>query len=510
MNAAPCLASEHSLDRLSDSELLAATRSLVGRSNQLLAALLAHLGEVEARGIHRIRACSSLYTYCIHDLRLSEDEAYRRVAASRLVRRFPALLEAIASGELHLTGLLMLGPHLTENNISEVLRRAKHRTKKEVAALVRVLDPLPDVPARIDPLGPAPTLLTSGAPSWPTFVRALCPVRELAPGDRPRDWVAKDESPVSNDEGQVIKRVPGEQGPVPSDAEGAEQMGGAPLGTAEARLAEPGSVEAPAPARLEPQRYRVQFTASEEYVRLVDEAKALLAHASLRVGLDEIHLRALRVLVTELKKRKYAVTSEPRKSDHSAPPSSAPSNPAPSSSAPSNPAPPSSAQPGRGRFGPGLSGHAPTAASSEPPQAIKSELGTTKQPQPPRQRGKCESSEPQQAAKVEVELHTVEQPQPHQRERYVPAALRRAVFERDGGRCTYVSASGERCPETHALELHHLRAYALGGEHSEENLAYRCHAHNALAAEEDFGRDVVDERRDSLGHEPFARQRLRE
>ncbi|HVJ15594.1 MAG TPA: hypothetical protein VM686_09135, partial [Polyangiaceae bacterium] len=96
---------------LSDADLLAATRGLVGRSNQLLAALLVHLGEIEARGLHRSRACSSLYTYCIYVLRFSEDEAYRRVSAARLVRRFPTLLEAIATGELHLTGLLMLGPH---------------------------------------------------------------------------------------------------------------------------------------------------------------------------------------------------------------------------------------------------------------------------------------------------------------------------------------------------------------------------------------------------------------
>ncbi|HET9957993.1 MAG TPA: hypothetical protein VFQ61_26025 [Polyangiaceae bacterium] len=133
---------------LSDGELLNATRSLVGRSNQLLALLLGHLAELEARGLHRTRACSSLYTYCIYELRLSEDEAYRRVAAARLVRRFPALLDAVASGELHLTGLLMLGPHLSLDNLTEVLARAKHRTKKEVARLVRQLDPLPDVPAR--------------------------------------------------------------------------------------------------------------------------------------------------------------------------------------------------------------------------------------------------------------------------------------------------------------------------------------------------------------------------
>src|SRR5688572_12339627 len=104
---------------LSDADLLTVTRGLVGRSNQLLASLLAHLGEVEARGIHRTRACASLYAYCIYELRFSEDEAFRRVTAARLVRRFPALLDAVASGELHLTGLLMLGPLLTADNLVE-------------------------------------------------------------------------------------------------------------------------------------------------------------------------------------------------------------------------------------------------------------------------------------------------------------------------------------------------------------------------------------------------------
>jgi hypothetical protein len=66
-------------------------------------------------------------------LRFSEDEAFRRVSAARLVRRFPELLEAVAAGELHLTGLLMLGPLLTPDNLGEVLARAKHRTKKEIA-----------------------------------------------------------------------------------------------------------------------------------------------------------------------------------------------------------------------------------------------------------------------------------------------------------------------------------------------------------------------------------------
>ena len=58
------------------------------------------LGEVELRGIHRTRACASLYTYCVYELRMSEDAAYRRSKAARLVHRYPEVQGAIAKGEI--------------------------------------------------------------------------------------------------------------------------------------------------------------------------------------------------------------------------------------------------------------------------------------------------------------------------------------------------------------------------------------------------------------------------
>ena len=75
------------LEDIPDEALLATVRRLTARSNVALAELLAHLGEVERRGIHRERACASLYTYCIYELRMSEDAAFRRAKAARLVRR---------------------------------------------------------------------------------------------------------------------------------------------------------------------------------------------------------------------------------------------------------------------------------------------------------------------------------------------------------------------------------------------------------------------------------------
>lgn len=176
------------LDHLSNDDLLESTRRMQGTSNAVLAGLLAHLAEVEARGI-RLRACSSLYTYCIYELRMSEDAALRRAHAARFVRQFPGVLEPVGRGELQLTGLLMLGPHLTDANLAEVLARAKHRTKKEIAALVRELDPLPDVPDRVEPLGP--TLPARGTGAWSEFAAALAgPVRELPAGERPANWIA--------------------------------------------------------------------------------------------------------------------------------------------------------------------------------------------------------------------------------------------------------------------------------------------------------------------------------
>ena len=67
------------------------------------------------------------------------------------------------------------------------------------------------------------------------------------------------------------------------------------------------------------------------------------------------------------------------------------------------------------------------------------------------------------------------------RSRGVPAAVRRAVWARDEGRCAYVGARG-RCPETGFLEFHHARPFADGGSATVENLELRCRAHNAHEA----------------------------
>ena len=72
------------------------------------------------------------------------------------------------------------------------------------------------------------------------------------------------------------------------------------------------------------------------------------------------------------------------------------------------------------------------------------------------------------------------------RSRCVPAAVRRAVWARDQGRCAFIGKSG-RCAETGGLEFHHVVPFASGGATTADNIQLRCRAHNAYEGMLAFG-----------------------
>ncbi len=77
---------------------------------------------------------------------------------------------------------------------------------------------------------------------------------------------------------------------------------------------------------------------------------------------------------------------------------------------------------------------------------------------------------------------------------YVSAATRRAVVERDGAQCTYVSPDGRRCSERSNLEFDHVGGRALGAKSVVGELRLLCRAHNLHAAGEVLGRALIDRR----------------
>ena len=71
--------------------------------------------------------------------------------------------------------------------------------------------------------------------------------------------------------------------------------------------------------------------------------------------------------------------------------------------------------------------------------------------------------------------------------RDIPRYVQRAVGRRDGAQCAFVAPDGHRCTERAFLEFHHIRAYALGGLATVENISLRCRRHNQYEAERVFG-----------------------
>jgi 5-methylcytosine-specific restriction endonuclease McrA len=75
--------------------------------------------------------------------------------------------------------------------------------------------------------------------------------------------------------------------------------------------------------------------------------------------------------------------------------------------------------------------------------------------------------------------------------RYIPNAVRRQVWARDGGRCCFEGPDNTRCGARGPLEFHHVVPFARGGAMTADNIVLLCRSHNALFAERDYGRDFM-------------------
>ena len=340
------------LQSIPDDELLRRLAELLSQSRRVEADFVAHIGEVEERKLYAREASPSMFVYCTEVLHLSEAEAYLRIAVARASRKHPVILTLLEDGRLHLTGIALLAPYLTQKNRDLLLKRATHRSKREVQELIAEIAPRPDVPASMRKLPergttPLPTASPRPEGDGPSLELSPDGVGPPAPAFRP-----------------VVGKLP------------------------------PAIVEP-----LSPARYKIQFTASAELQDKLERLRALMRPQVPDGDLAAIIEQAVTEKLERLEAKQFATTKAPRK-----------------------------------------------------------ELAET---------DRFPSS------------------------RYIPAAVRRAVRERDGNRCRYVDEQGRRCPERGRLEYHHRHPFALGGDRSLSNIALLCHGHNQYLAEHDYGRDVM-------------------
>jgi len=133
----------------SDDDLLSDIAALVESHRELTARLVAHLAEIEERRLHLLAGYSSMFDFCRQKLGMSEGEAFRRILAARLARRFPVVYSLLAAGSVNLSTLELVREWLTDENHAELLGAVATKSKREVQGILAARFPRPDRPSRI-------------------------------------------------------------------------------------------------------------------------------------------------------------------------------------------------------------------------------------------------------------------------------------------------------------------------------------------------------------------------
>jgi hypothetical protein len=253
---------------LSDQDLLARLDILATKEREASVELVAHLAALDSRpAVYAAQGCGSLFRYCTNVLRLSEDAACNRIEAARACRRFPLVLDLLASGSLTLTPVRLLARHLTRENHREVLSRAGDRSRREIEALVAELAPRPDVPGSVRAL-PAPKVQASSPATAPAGSTGLMTGTPQAPAAST----------------PILAATPPPAAPT----------------------------SRPIVQATAPERYRVQFTIGRETHDKLRRLQALLRREVPDGDPSVLFGRALTLLLEKTEKRKLGAAARPR------------------------------------------------------------------------------------------------------------------------------------------------------------------------------------------------------
>jgi len=122
----------YTLAHVSDTELRRITPIVVAQERGVTVIVLLHIAEMDARKLYREEGFSSMHAYCVGKLHFSDDAAFTRILVARAARQFPILFLELESGRLHLTAVRLLAPHLTFENLGELIGAAVHRNKVDI------------------------------------------------------------------------------------------------------------------------------------------------------------------------------------------------------------------------------------------------------------------------------------------------------------------------------------------------------------------------------------------
>ncbi len=130
---------------------------LIRRERASVVDVLLALAEFDRLAMYRQLGFASLFDFLHKELGLSRGMAHYRLVATRLVEKFPEVVEPLRDGRLCMSSVVELARVITQENRGEVLPRFFDRSRQEAKQVVAELLPAEVVPVR--------TVVTSGRAS---------------------------------------------------------------------------------------------------------------------------------------------------------------------------------------------------------------------------------------------------------------------------------------------------------------------------------------------------------
>src|SRR5450432_3224082 len=171
------------LGGVGNEELVAALFVLVRRENDLMSDLLAHLAELDERRLYLDLGFTSLFAYCTEALGFCKSSSGRRIAVARVCKKYPDAFARVARGELQLSLLSLLSPHLNTENAAELFEVCTRKSCEQVELLLAARFPKPDVRDAIRRL---PTRAEVCAPDGGCAVDAAPLATPAVPSNQPQ------------------------------------------------------------------------------------------------------------------------------------------------------------------------------------------------------------------------------------------------------------------------------------------------------------------------------------
>jgi len=146
------------LNHLSDETLIQETERLVRAETEILASVLHHLREIDRRRLFSALGYPSLFAYAVEKLGYAADQAYRRIAAMKLMNELPEVEEKIASGALNLTSVSSARTAFRKKECSreekiEILESLEKKTTREAEKILADFAPPTRKPDKVIHLG---------------------------------------------------------------------------------------------------------------------------------------------------------------------------------------------------------------------------------------------------------------------------------------------------------------------------------------------------------------------